>query len=150
MTCSLRHWKRPVPREERKRVMETLLAVLVATAPFTVVFGLLAWMNRRDRLQNDVRRRQIALTDAVHERVGAIVAPVVRRFHSGWQVRIAVPFEHPAVTEALLPIVLETFASADRGYRQLQIVFSRQAPVAGAVNRNRGAGRIGRESLSWT
>jgi hypothetical protein len=130
--------------------MDTLLAILVAMTPFAVLFGLLSWMNRRDRLQKDVRQRQIALTEAVHERVGAVVAPVVRRLHHGWQVRIAVPFERPAVAEALLPIVLEAFAPVDRSRRQLQIVFSRQAPVAGALTKKRGVGKIGRESLSWT
>ena len=61
--------------------------------------ALLAWTSRRERLRGEVVARQIALTDAVHERLGAVIAPVVRRRRrGGWQVRIAVRFERPAVT----------------------------------------------------
>jgi hypothetical protein len=131
--------------------METLFGALVAVAPFAVVLGLFAWTSRRERLRSDVRRRQIALTDAVHERVGAVAAPVVRRRHRGWQVEIAVPFERPAVTEALLPIVLEAFAPLDRDPRSLEIVLTRQSPPAGASTRQpAGVCSVRRESLSWT
>ena len=82
-----------------------LLGIVITAAPLAAVLGLLAWTSRRERLRGEVVARQIALTDAVHERLGAVVAPVVRRRRrGGWQVRIAVPFERPAVTEALLAI----------------------------------------------
>ena len=127
--------------------MLTLLCILVATAPFAIVFGLLAWTSRRRRLSRDVQTRQIALTDIVHERIGAAVAPVVRRGRRGWQVRIAVPFERPGVIKALLAIVLEAFARTDRDRRSLEIVLTRQ-PDAPATRP--GARGVRRESLSWT
>jgi hypothetical protein len=75
--------------------MLTLLCILVATAPFAIVFGLLAWTSRRRRLSRDVQARQIALTDIVHERIGAAVAPVVRRGRRVWQVREIVLTRQP-------------------------------------------------------
>jgi hypothetical protein len=130
--------------------MQTLFGALAATAPFAILIGLFAWMNRRERLQADVRQRQISLTDAVHERVGAIVAPVVHRRHGGWQVHIAVPLERPVVTEALLPIMLESFAPIDRDRRPLEIVLTRQVPVTGVSARTpTGADKVRQESLSW-
>jgi hypothetical protein len=52
--------------------MLTLFGVLVATAPFAVVFGLHAWTSRRERLRRDVQARQVALTDSHgHERIRA-------------------------------------------------------------------------------
>ena len=117
-------------------------AGIVAAAPFAIVLALLAWANHRERRRRETHARQIALTDSVHERLGAIAAPVVRRRRRGWQVRIAVPFERPFVIEALLAIVRETFAP------RVEIVLTRQvAPPAPA----RGAGRdVRKESLSWT
>jgi len=99
--------------------MQTLLlGIVITAAPLAAVLGLLVWTSRRERLRGEVVTRQIALTDAVHERLGPVVAPVVRRRRrGGWQVRIAVPFERPAVTEALLAIALEAFAPLSRRRR---------------------------------
>jgi len=66
--------------------MLMLGAVIVASAPFAVVLALLTWANRREQRSHDVQARQIALTDIVHERLGAIAAPVVRRRRRRWQV----------------------------------------------------------------
>lgn len=128
--------------------MLTLLSVLVAAAPFAVVYGLLAWTSRRERRRRDVLARQIALTDGVHERLGAVAAPVVRRRRGVWHVWMAVPLERPAVTGALVAIVLEAFAPRDRRRGSLEIVLTRQAD-APATTRERDRG-VRRESLSWT
>jgi hypothetical protein len=133
----------------KEYVMVTVLSAVVAIAPFAVVFALLALARRRERRRHDVRARQIALTDGVHERLGAVTAPVVRRRRGGWQVRMAVPFERPAVIEALLAIVLEVFAPRDRDRPQLEIVLTRQAAGPAATRQgDRGIRR--EESLSWT
>lgn len=71
--------------------MLTVFGILVATAPFVIVFALLAWTSRRERLRRDVQTRRVALTDSVHERLGAVAAPVVCRRRRGWQVTVAVP-----------------------------------------------------------
>jgi len=124
------------------------LCAIVATAPFAVVLALLAWANRRERRHREVLARQIALTDSVHERLGAVAAPVVRRRGRRWQVCIAVPFERPFVVEALLAIAREMFAPRDGDRRSLEIVLTRQPtrPATPAAAR-RG---IRKESLSWT
>jgi hypothetical protein len=128
--------------------MLTLLGVFVALAPLLGLIGLLAWMSHRERLRRDAQARQIALTDSIHERLGAAAAPVVRRRRHGWQVNIAVPFERPAVAEALLAIVLEAFAPLDRDRGSLEIVLTRQLD-APATTPARARG-VRWESPSWT
>jgi hypothetical protein len=126
--------------------MLTAVSLLVATVPFAVVFGLLAWANDRERRRREVRARQVALTDSVHQRLGAVVAPLVRRRRRGWQVSIAVPFERPAVGEALLVIVRQTFSRRDRPL--LEIVLTRQPDPR--ATKLAGRRRVGWESPSWT
>src|SRR5437867_1451206 len=92
--------------------METLLvAITVTLFPLGAVLALLgfaAWIERR---RAAAITRQIELTDAIHREVGAVVAPwVTRRPGRAWRVRIAVPFEHPAVVEAVVAVVRRTFA----------------------------------------
>jgi hypothetical protein len=128
--------------------MLMLGAAVVASAPFAVVVALLAWANRRERRRRDVHARQIALTDSVHERLGAVAAPVVRRRGRRWQVYIAVPFERAFVVEALLAIVREMFAPRDGDRRLLEIILTRQpVPPARTPATSRG---VRKESLSWT
>lgn len=128
--------------------MLTAFSILVASAPFVVVFVLLAWTSRRERLRRDVQARQVALTDSVHERLGAVAAPVVCRRRRGWQVRVAVPFERPALIEALLAIVLEAFASRERDQRLHEIVLTRQPDAPGTKPAE--ADSVRWESPSWT
>jgi hypothetical protein len=126
--------------------MLTAVSLLVATVPFAVVFALLAWANDRERRRRETVARQIALTDNVHQQLGAVAAPLVRRRRRGWQVSIAVPFERPAVGQALLAIVLQTFSLRDRP--SLEIVLTRQPDPR--TTRLAGRPRIGWESPSWT
>jgi hypothetical protein len=128
--------------------MLTLCAAVIAAAPYAVVLALLAWANRREHRRRDVQARQIALTDSVHERLGAVAAPVVRRRGRRWQVCVAVPFERPAVIQALLAIVRETFAPHDGDRRSLEIVLTRQ-PRRSATPAM-GGRDVRKESLSWT
>ena len=126
--------------------MLTGISLLVATMPFAVVFALLAWANDRERRRRETLARQIALTDNVHQQLGAVAAPLVRRRRRGWQVRIAVPFERPAVGEALLVIVRQTFSRRDR--TALEIVLTRQPDPR--ATKPAGRRRVGWESPSWT
>ena len=127
--------------------MLTLAGILIAIAPFVIVLGLLAWTSRRERRRREVHTRQVALIDRIHKRLGAGASPLVRRHRRGWQVSTAVPFERPAMSEALLRIVLDAFPRRDRGQRPLEIVLSRRpdAPLSRA-----GATGVKRESTSWT
>jgi hypothetical protein len=124
---------------------EWMVAVVVATVPFVVVFALLAWAGRRQALRRDAVAQQIALIDRIHARLGAVAAPVVRRRRGGWQVRIAVPFERPAVTQILLAIVREILAPPDGPRRSLEIIVTRQADTKPV-----GAGAVRWESVSCT
>jgi len=117
--------------------MLTMAGLLVATVPFVIVLGLLAWSDRRERRRREVHARQVALIDRIHKRLGAAASPVVRRSRRGWRVSIAVPFERPVISEALLRIVLDAFPPRDRGQRPLEIVLTR-------------APSVGWESPSWT
>jgi hypothetical protein len=103
----------------------TLIAVLVALVPVVAMLALFAWASRRGRRQADVRARQIALTDAIHERLGAVVAPLVHRGRRGWQVHIAVPFEHRATMDAVLAVVREVFAPRVGDAGALKIILTR-------------------------
>lgn len=122
--------------------MLTVLAVIVALVPFAALIAALVWTNRRERRRGRVHARQVALTDCIHERLGAVAAPVVRRRRRGWQVRVAVPFERPALTEALLAIVMESFGSGS-----LEIVLTRQ--LDRPAPKPAGAPGARKESPSW-
>ena len=123
-----------------------VFGIVLAAAPFGVVFGLLAWAAHRERRRREVEQRQIALTEAIHERLGAVAAPVVRRRRGRWHVHLAVPFEHPLVVDALLAIVRETFAPRNR--KSLEIVLTRR-PDARACRRAANDA-VRRGVPSWT
>jgi hypothetical protein len=127
-------------------VSETVLVTLIGCTPFAIVLALLALADRRERRRLDVHERQIALTDCIHERLGAAAAPVVRRRRGAWYVALAVPFDRPALIEALVAIVLETFAAHER--RSLHIVLTHRPERSSA--KAAGGRRVTQESLSWT
>ena len=123
--------------------MATLVAVLVFASLFAVLAALVTLIERRGQRRQAEVLRQIALTDALHARLGALVAPVVRWRHRAWQVAVAVPFERPAIGAAVLATVQEMFAQV-----RYEVVLNRQAPAASLPPASRPAA-IGRE-LSWT
>jgi hypothetical protein len=124
--------------------MATLLAIVVVTAPIVGLTVLLLLAERRQARRRDEIGRQIALTDALHARLGAAVAPVVGWRRHAWQVAVAVPFERPALVATVLATIDEVFGRA-----RYEVVLSRQTP---AVPTSRPSPRptLGRESLSWT
>jgi hypothetical protein len=121
--------------------METLVGLLLAGSPFVLTIALLVMSERRQRARDAEIARQIALTDALAVRMGAIVAPVVRRRRRVWQVSVAVPLERPRVVDDVMATVDEVFA--DVAY---ELRLHPQTPPATA----RRAARIAQESLSWT
>jgi hypothetical protein len=124
--------------------MATLLGFLVLVAPFVVLAALVWALERRRARRHGEIARQIALTDALHARLGALVAPVVRRRQRGWRVDVAVPFERPAVVTTVLTTTDEVFGRG--GY---ELVLRRQSSVAPNVRTPRPAA-LGRQSLSWS
>jgi hypothetical protein len=124
--------------------MATLMGILMLAAPFAAVAALLFLAERRQQRRRDEILRQVALTDALHARLGALVAPVVRWRRRAWRVAVAVPFERPAVMAAVLATAADVFDQAP-----YEVVLSRQAPAVPIPRAPRRA-ELGRESLSWT
>ena len=124
--------------------MATLVAVVMLVAPIAALAALMWLTARRQARRQAEILRQIALTDALHARLGALLAPVVRWRHRAWQVAVAVPFERPEVVGTVL-----TAADQVLGGARYEVVLSRQTPAAPAVRAARRTA-LGRESLSWT
>lgn len=123
--------------------METVIGLMLAASPVILTVALLMGADRRQqRVQAEVGR-QIALTDALHARLGALVAPVVRRRGRLWQVSVAVPVEDPVIAGAVLATVDEVFGRAAYELRLRQ-----QVPPAPAVPARHAARTV--EGLSWT
>jgi hypothetical protein len=122
--------------------MATLVGVLILVAPFAALAAATALGERRRERRRTEIRRQIALTDALHARLGALLAPLVRRRGGAWQVAVAVPFERPSVVTDVLETAEAQFAGA-----RYEVVLSQQAPVGAPAA---AARRALQESLSWT
>jgi hypothetical protein len=124
--------------------MAMLLGVLMLAVPVAVVVVLVAMVDRRRAGRQAEVDRQIELTDVLHARLGAVVAPFVRRRGGRWRIAVAVPFERPAVVASVLTAVDQVFARAI-----YEVVLSRQAGPAAQPRAHRAA-PLGKESLSWT
>ena len=73
---------------------------------------LLGWLRSR---RQEAIQRQIALTDAIDARLGAIVSPVVTKPLWGpWQIRIAMPLARPVPVGRILAIAHGVFSGIDR------------------------------------
>ena len=122
--------------------METVIGLMLAASPMVLTAALLAGAERRQRRVQAEVARQIALTDALHVRFGALLAPVVRRRGRVWQVSVAVPAEDPSIVAGLLTAVDEVF-----GRVAYELRLSRRTPlVPPTVAPRRHAVR----ELSWT
>lgn len=74
----------------------TIIAVLFG--PYLLVLAAVRVLDHFRALREERYSRQITVTDAIHRELGPIVAPVVEKHPWGpWRVRIAVPFDRPAV-----------------------------------------------------
>ena len=95
--------------------MLTALGVLAAVFPFILIGALLELVTRSQRARLAAAVRQVAVTDAIHRELGAVVAPVVRRGRWGrWQLLIAVPFERPDTVARVLEVAYQAFAPSER------------------------------------
>lgn len=94
-------------------VMITSTGAFVALV-FVTIGGpvvLLDWARKRREMMIAC---QIALTDALDGRFGAIMAPVVTRpLFGSWEVRIAMPFLRSAVLAQMLSVIDEVFAGGE-------------------------------------
>jgi hypothetical protein len=127
-------------------VIALLYAVLWIGGPVFVV----DWLRRRRR---EAVTRQIAITDAIDGRVGAIVSPVVKKPLWGpWQVRIAVPFARPVAAGRILAVVHEVLSVADRmNPGRYEIIITPKQDAVHEARRSRGiqsAKKWSRDSLA--
>jgi hypothetical protein len=126
------------------------LSLLVALLPVVLLAAALRLASWRQRLQLAEIARQIAVTDAVHAALGAVVSPVVRRTRwGGWRLRIPVPLDRPDTVMQVVDAASSAFSEAERTRpRRFEIVLTQQErPVprrAQMLVVARG------ESVSWT
>lgn len=96
------------------RIDQILLGAVVPLYVFLwigIPIVLADWLRKR---RQETVKRQVALTEAIDGRLGAVVAPVVKKPLWGpWQVRLAVPFTQPAVVGRILAVVDEMLSASD-------------------------------------
>ena len=84
------------------------LVLLVFAAPFL----LLCLAGRVQRARDERVGHQIAVTDAIHRELGAIVAPfVTRRGRNAWKVAMTAPLDRPVAVGRILAIAYDALAS---------------------------------------
>jgi hypothetical protein len=92
-----------------------VVGIGVALVPFGAVLALLwlsAWIERRREM---AVARQIELTDAIHQELGAVAAPTVQPArHGSWRVVMAVPVDRPETLGALVRITDRVISRAER------------------------------------
>ena len=92
-------------------MMTGLSVLLTMLAPLAVVWLLLALADWRERRRHAAVARQIALTDAIANELGSIVAPFVEPSLWGpWLVRIAVPLSRPLLVGRIVAIASRVLA----------------------------------------
>jgi len=127
-----------------------VFAVLLPAALLTAVMLLSTWRARTRLL---AIARQIAVTDAIHGELGAVVSPVVRhRLWGRWQIMIPVPFDD---LDTVTHVVRTAYGAFDAPERknpgQFEIVLSPQERPVPRRERAVVAARSPRgESVSWT
>ena len=113
-----------------------MLAPLVAVVllPASLVAAVLLAVGRIEPARDARIARQVAVTDAIHRELGAVVAPLVkRRFGRDWRVEIAVPFESPAIVGCVVAIAHRAMLRAgERG--RLELALTAQEPGVRRTN----------------
>lgn len=104
--------------------MTALAIAVVLATPVVVLIALLRLVTVLEERRQQVISRQIALTDAIHNALGPIVAPIVRRGRGGWVAVLAVPTGHPDVG------LMVEIAQAELG-AAAEIVLLAQEPAGG-------------------
>ena len=131
-------------------VVFSTLSLLVALSPIALLVAALRLATWRQRRQLAEIARQIAVTDAIHGALGAVVSPVVRRtFWGGWRLTIPVPLDRPEIVTPVVEAAYGAFSESERTRPgRFEIVLTQQErPVprrAPVLVPARG------ESVSWT
>jgi hypothetical protein len=103
--------------------LTTFMATVVM--PMAFVAALLTAVRWQERARETRVARQVAVTDAIHRQLGAVVAPLVtRRLGPGWRVEIAVPLESPGLVGEVVAIARTTL-----GPEMREVVLTAQEPA---------------------
>ena len=93
----------------------TVLSVLTALLPIAVIVLLLQLSTWRQRARLAEISRQIAVTDAIHAALGAVVSPVVEKtLWRGWRLTIPVPLDRPETVMQVVDTAYAAFDAAER------------------------------------
>jgi hypothetical protein len=93
--------------------MMTAAIVILMSWPGLITLGLLALGAWRHRRREAMVARQIRLTDALADELGAIVAPVVTKPLRGpWRAEIQVPIGQPRVVSRIVAIAHDALTRA--------------------------------------
>jgi len=131
-------------------VVLSSLSLLVALFPVALLVAALRLSHWRQRTRLAEIARQIAVTDAIHAALGAVVSPVVRRrLWGGWRLMIPVPLDRPDTVTQVVGAAYGAFSPSERSRPgRFEIVLTQQErPVPRRVPvlvPARG------ESVSWT
>ncbi len=132
-------------------VAVTMLSVLTALVPIAAIVLLLQLSTWRQRVRLAEISQQIAVTDAIHAVLGAVVSPVVRKsLWRGWRLTIPVPLERPETVMQIVETAYSAFDAAERARPgRFEIVLTQQEgrrprPSYALAGTARG------ESVSWT
>jgi hypothetical protein len=87
-------------------------AIAFASLALAAPLILLGLAGRVQRAREERVERQIAVTDAIHRELGAVVAPVVtRRGRNAWKVAMAAPLDRPVAVGRILAIAYDVLAA---------------------------------------
>ena len=98
-------------------MLDVLGLAIVVLGPPALIVTLLVLSTHVQRARADVVARQIAVTDAIHRELGAVVAPVMRRGWRAWELRMAMPLERPNLVAPVLAVAHHALAHYDRPVR---------------------------------
>jgi len=128
------------------------LSLGIALFPFALLIAALKLSSWRQRTHLDEIARQIAVTDAIHAELGAVVSPVVHRtLGRGWRLTIPVPLDRPDTVTRVVSAAYGVFSEPERTRSgRFEVVLTPQErPVARRIAVRAAAGTTGR-SVSWT
>jgi hypothetical protein len=117
------------------------LVVLAMLFPILPAVGLLALAEWWDRRRAAVIARQIRLTDAIAEELGAVVAPLVSRpLGRPWRVSMQLPVERAALAGRVLAITHRTLSGMGAG--RYEVILTPAVPALETVTILRSARRL--------
>jgi hypothetical protein len=129
------------------------LSLLVALFPVGLLVAALRFSSSRQHRRLAEIARQIAVTDAIHAELGAVVSPVVRRSRlGGWRVTIPVPLDRPDTVMRVVDTAQGVFSASERARPgRFEIVLTPQErPAPRRAPMLVPASTAGGESVSWT